>query len=512
MAMPIALLVLAAVTSLVMADGGTPLRAEPLDTRSGGAGRRAWLAVAAAARVDGPALLLFALAVGALWPTNAWDFPTYLALSAVGLVLAQARRSGRWRAGVFGASLARLAAVAIAARLLYLPFSRNFATAYNRPVFWEGSRTLFVDFLTVHGVFLFFIASYLAARLGLRRAFRDAARRLGAEWRWQGRRAALRRRITLLDVRRRATGAAVLGAVALGVALAAIRLTVEGLLAAILVLALVELFACSHHAAAARLLAAMVALAAGLALTVEHLVLAGDIGRMNTVFKSYLQIWTLWGVAAAVAASVVWRRRPRSRLWVGAAAALVAAALLYPALATPARLRDRFDANAAKGLDGESYFALAVYHEAQGQIELRLDHEAIDWLRRTVEGSPVVLEASVPPYRWGSRVSVYTGLPTVIGWDWHQRQQRSVLRDESVPRRVADVSLIYSTDDLDEALELLRRYAVEYVYVGPVERLYYPARGLYKFEARSDRGLEEVFRNDAVRIYRVGADPRISAR
>ena len=30
-------------------------------------------------------------------------------------------------------------------------------------------------------------------------------------------------------------------------------------------------------------------------------------------------------------------------------------------------------------------------------------------------GSPTVLEAQIPEYRWGSRVSIYTGLPTILG-------------------------------------------------------------------------------------------------
>ena len=71
---------------------------------------------------------------------------------------------------------------------------------------------------------------------------------------------------------------------------------------------------------------------------------------------------------------------------------------------------------------------------------------------------------------------------------------------------------IYSTVDLDEAMALLDHYQVEYVYVGPVERMYYRGPGLEKFESASARGLIEVFRNATVRIYRVGDDARLSSR
>ena len=52
----------------------------------------------------------------------------------------------------------------------------------------------------------------------------------------------------------------------------------------------------------------------GLAMTlgVEVIVVEGDIGRMNTVFKFYLQAWLLWAVAAA--AGLAWLV-PRVRRW-----------------------------------------------------------------------------------------------------------------------------------------------------------------------------------------------------
>ena len=150
----------------------------------------------------------------------------------------------------------------------------------------------------------------------------------------------------------------------------------------------------------------------------------------------------------------------------------------------------------------------AVYWDQGGLIALSNDLQAIRWLkgatagRPNVEGSPVLLEAQTPSYRWGGRVSVHTGLPGIVGWEWHQTQQRLGYSSE-VEQRLKDVDTIYRTPSSSEALEILRRYNVEYVYVGEVERLYYPKSGLAKFEAGLDGALDRVYDNAGVTIYRL---------
>jgi uncharacterized membrane protein len=83
-------------------------------------------------------------------------------------------------------------------------------------------------------------------------------------------------------------------------------------------------------------------------------------------------------------------------------------------------------------------------------------------------------------------VSINTGLPTVIGWDWHQTQQRSVLPGPLIDQRVDDVTTMYTSTDLGQTEQLLDAYDVRYIYVGPLERLYYAGPGLDKFDQASD--------------------------
>ena len=75
------------------------------------------------------------------------------------------------------------------------------------------------------------------------------------------------------------------------------------------------------------------------------------------------------------------------------------------------------------------------------------DYRAIQWMQRNVQGSPVIVEANTPEYRWGTRFTIYTGLPGVVGWNWHQRQQRAVTPDTWVFDRVDAIGAFYNADN-----------------------------------------------------------------
>jgi YYY domain-containing protein len=461
LAMPYVLLAIAGAIHLV-ADGE---RAE----RAGGAEARGR---------EVAVLALLGLVTGALWATNAWDHPTALALVGLGLVLREVGRRGRLdRAGAVAAG-ARLVAVVVGGWLFFHPFTSHLASAYGAVDPWPGSRTPLYAYLGIHGFFLLGVTTYLvlAGRRGEGRA----------GWAWWARAAGL-------------AGAALLAALGLGLLAA---------LAALGALALPHALG-PARTPTERLIACLILLAAGLSAAVELVVLRGDVSRMNTVFKLYLQVWALWGVLAVVGAAAAchawgpsrWKGG-LARAWAAAWLLLLVGVLLYPLLATPARLRHRFDSTQGPGLDGEGYLRRAVVHDRGQEFPLAWDADAIRWLRENVAGSPVILEASVPSYRWGSRVSIYTGLPTVLGWASHEIQQRAAFPGSPVRRRLDAVNTIYTTTDVERALRLLRRYEVRYVYVGPLERLYHGGPGLDKFAAHPAL-FERVHENLGVRIYRV---------
>jgi uncharacterized membrane protein len=126
-------------------------------------------------------------------------------------------------------------------------------------------------------------------------------------------------------------------------------------------------------------------------------------------------------------------------------------------------------------------------------------------MQRNIEGSPVIAEINTHPilYGWGNRYTNYTGLPSVVGWDWHQRQQRAAVSGDLVTRRIEDVKALYNTADAAEAHGILRRYGAAYVVVGPLERAHSEPEGIAKF-GNAPAGLwEEAYSNPQVTIYRV---------
>jgi uncharacterized membrane protein len=192
------------------------------------------------------------------------------------------------------------------------------------------------------------------------------------------------------------------------------------------------------------------------------------------------------------------------RAWLIVFALLIVANSLFLSLGTLSRIHDHqvwalgqppvLSAGYTPTLDGEAF----IHAWYPG------DAEAIAWINENIAGSPVILEAAEPySFSWFARVSVYTGLPGVLGWPDHVAEQRY---SEQVLNRMTDVGIIYTTPDPNQANQLLRFYHVRYIYVGELEREAYVAQspiGLDKFDRMVGSSLRVVYRHDGVTIYEV---------
>ena len=201
------------------------------------------------------------------------------------------------------------------------------------------------------------------------------------------------------------------------------------------------------------------------------------------------------------------------------AGTLIVASLVYPALGTPTRVRDRFDRSPPVGtLDGMAYMtAGTLVWPENNPIKLEYDYEAIRWLQDNVKGTPVLAEAKIGYYREGGmRVASYTGLPLPLG-GLHQNEQRW---PEQVGQRDGRYMEFWNTTDPARAWELIQELDISYIYLGQLEQtLYNPhltgslmqwgvtffvTDGINKFDALVDQDILNVaYENERTRIYQV---------
>ncbi|MEA1869187.1 MAG: DUF2298 domain-containing protein [Euryarchaeota archaeon] len=400
--------------------------------------------------------ILSALALGVLFPVNAWDYPTYLIIFA-SIVLVQ-----QYHAASIKNALVPIATVAILSVLLFMPFYMDFqgAGASGSGIGIVYQHTLLIEFIEIFALFLFLIFSFLFLHSDLDR----------------------RCVIALIPI-------------------AALSLIFFQTLVITIPLALLCIYLLFHEDKKSdRFVMVLVLAGSLLAIFCEIFYLDDHFSapneRMNTVFKLYLQIWILWGIAAGYCLyrSISLLKHTGSRnktIWIVFFCILFASCGICSLTITAERIS--LDHN-PRSLDGTAYLNLSD----------RGEYLAISWIRREITGTPVILEApGGNSYSTDSRVSAFTGLPTLIGWRWHEIMWGRGW--DEIGRMVKDADTIYNTHDVPLAVDLLDKYNVSYICIGATERERYGGSGgLDKFE---NEDYFECVYIGSVRIYRLKGCP-----
>lgn len=140
--------------------------------------------------------------------------------------------------------------------------------------------------------------------------------------------------------------------------------------------------------------------------------------RMNTIFKAYYQVWTLWGLGAALSicfllsnSAAVPKLGTRRTLFAGAVTVSVVLGMPGPVTTVNQWFNLYNPTHAWAGLDGSKFVGEIDPDELAG----------IDFVADNANDDSTILEApGCSYYPYGSipfdRVSIFTGVPTVIGW------------------------------------------------------------------------------------------------
>ena len=183
------------------------------------------------------------------------------------------------------------------------------------------------------------------------------------------------------------------------------------------------------------------------------------IDRMNTIFKVYNEVWVVLAFALAVALMRTHGRRLRILVAVWAPLQLIAIVNLPLGIAqgwmSPRITSPR------PTLDGQAFL---TSQDPQTWFLVR-------GLQGMARPGAVVAEAAGHYYSEFTRITMHTGLPSVLGWDWHlkQRGQSAV----EIAARADDLEILYSGSNREQRRAVLDRYGVDWAVAARIDRSRY---------------------------------------
>jgi YYY domain-containing protein len=203
--------------------------------------------------------------------------------------------------------------------------------------------------------------------------------------------------------------------------------------------------------------------------------------RMNTVFKCYLPVWIILGIAST---TIVGKWLSESR-WIPVISArntaIITATVVGLLFVLPFIIP--FTISYGTGtLDGLAY--LKDSHAG--------DAGAITWLR-ALDSDERIVEAEGGDYTYYSRISSFTGIPAIIGMPFHEYMWRG---DDTgwFSTRPQDIKSIYQ--EPEKTIMLMKKYNATLLYIGDSERERYEVN-------IPATGLEKVYSAGGTEIYRL---------
>lgn len=177
--------------------------------------------------------------------------------------------------------------------------------------------------------------------------------------------------------------------------------------------------------------------------------------RFNTMFKLTYQAFVLFGILAGIAAGLIGK-------YIGII--VVGIVILAHATYTPHAIKDWmgnvWDASMRKGISNYA----GLYDDENYSYELL----AAAMINGDTSKKINIIEGEGDSYTHSATLSVLTGACTVEGWLVHEWLWRDSY--EIVSERAAEVRNFYESGDNNYCQNMIDKYDIDYIFVGPYER------------------------------------------
>jgi YYY domain-containing protein len=211
------------------------------------------------------------------------------------------------------------------------------------------------------------------------------------------------------------------------------------------------------------------------------------IDRMNTIFKVYNGVWIL--LAFALAVTLMRTRGRRAQVLVAVWAPLQLIAVVNLPLGIAQGWAVPRITSPRPTLDGQAFLAT---QDPQTWFLVR-------GLQGMARPDAVVAEAAGHYYSDFTRITMHTGQPTVLGWDWHLKQRGQSASE--ITARADDLEFLYTGGNRERRRSVLDRYRVDWAVAAKVERDRY---GISEEDPLGDiPGVQLITERNGAVLYRV---------
>ena len=101
------------------------------------------------------------------------------------------------------------------------------------------------------------------------------------------------------------------------------------------------------------------------------------------------------------------------------------------------------------------------------RVNLKNEKDAIYFLNKNVKKQSFILEKPGESYTTDNLFSVFTGNPTLVGWSNHEFGWQGSW--DKIAKTIADIDIIYTSNDKEKVKNLLKKYRIKYVIIGSKE-------------------------------------------
>ncbi len=215
----------------------------------------------------------------------------------------------------------------------------------------------------------------------------------------------------------------------------------------------------------------------------------------NRTGNGFARVFFIMAVFAAPLLFVILRDRVGKAVLAGAFIYLLVPAVLYPVLGSLTKMSICSSGfSQAPRIDGTKYMSRMEQRPGSTRDFDKYDYDSIEWINKNFKQIEPILEApGENMYSGVSRISIFTGMPTLIGWGYQVSQQSG--RDTNT--RNINANYIYGQSTVEEALNVLKTYNIKYVYMGTIERSMY--NNPMKFAGVAD----VVYSNAGATLYKI---------